>query len=85
MTLHELAGKPAPQSLLVNVPRLVAHYYETRPDVRDPAQRVSFGTSGHRGTSLNGTFNEWHIMAVAQAVAQAAREGRRVEVDYGGL
>lgn len=70
MTLHELAGQPAPQSLLVNVPRLVAHYYETRPDVQDPAQRVSFGTSGHRGTSLNGTFNEWHIMAVAQAVAE---------------
>lgn len=70
MTLHELAGQPAPQSLLVNVPRLVAHYYETRPDVHDPAQRVSFGTSGHRGTSLNGTFNEWHIMAVAQAVAE---------------
>ena len=70
MTLHELAGQPAPQSLLVNVPRLVAHYYETRPDVNDPAQRVSFGTSGHRGTSLNGTFNEWHIMAVAQAVAE---------------
>ncbi|GHF67103.1 phosphoglucomutase (alpha-D-glucose-1,6-bisphosphate-dependent) [Deinococcus ficus] len=70
MTLHQLAGQPAPQSLLVNVPRLVAHYYETRPDVQDPAQRVSFGTSGHRGTSLNGTFNEWHIMAVAQAVAE---------------
>lgn len=70
MTLHQLAGQPAPQSLLVNVPRLVAHYYETRPDVHDPAQRVSFGTSGHRGTSLNGTFNEWHIMAVAQAVAE---------------
>ncbi len=79
MTLHELAGQPAPQSLLVNVPRLVAHYYETRPDVHDPAQRVSFGTSGHRGTSLNGTFNEWHIMAVAQAVAE-----HRAAVDITG-
>lgn len=70
MTLSELAGKPAPQSLLTNIPRLVAHYYETRPDVRDPLQRVAFGTSGHRGTSLNGTFNEAHILAVAQAVAE---------------
>ncbi|WP_291426066.1 phosphoglucomutase (alpha-D-glucose-1,6-bisphosphate-dependent) [Deinococcus sp.] len=70
MTLSELAGKPAPQSLLTNIPRLVAHYYETRPDPRDPLQRVAFGTSGHRGTSLKGTFNEAHIQAVAQAVAE---------------
>ena len=70
MTLSELAGKPAPQSLLTNIPRLVAHYYETKPDVGDPLQRVACGTSGHRGTSLNGTFNEWHILAVSQAVAE---------------
>lgn len=70
MTISELAGKIAPQSLLTNIPRLVAHYYETRPDVSDPLQRVAFGTSGHRGTSLNGTFNEAHILAVAQAVAE---------------
>lgn len=70
MTLSELAGKPAPQRLLTNIPRLVAHYYETRPDVKDPLQRVSFGTSGHRGTSLNGTFNQANILAVAQAVAE---------------
>ncbi|MDV6373500.1 phosphoglucomutase (alpha-D-glucose-1,6-bisphosphate-dependent) [Deinococcus arenicola] len=70
MTLSELAGKTAPQSLLINIPRLVAHYYETRPNVSDPLQRVAFGTSGHRGTSLNGTFNEAHILAVAQAVAE---------------
>ncbi|CAM3692911.1 phosphoglucomutase (alpha-D-glucose-1,6-bisphosphate-dependent) [Deinococcus frigens] len=70
MTLSELAGKPAPQRLLTNIPRLVAHYYETRPDVSDPLQRVAFGTSGHRGTSLNGSFNEAHILAVAQAVAE---------------
>lgn len=70
MSLSELAGKPAPQSLLTNIPRLVAHYYETRPDPANPAQRVSFGTSGHRGTSLGGTFNEAHILAVAQAVAE---------------
>ncbi|GHF55342.1 phosphoglucomutase [Deinococcus metalli] len=70
MTLSELAGKTAPQSLLTNIPRLVAHYYETRPDARDPLQRVAFGTSGHRGTSLAGTFNEAHILAVSQAVAE---------------
>ncbi|WP_155298275.1 phosphoglucomutase (alpha-D-glucose-1,6-bisphosphate-dependent) [Deinococcus kurensis] len=70
MTLSPLAGKRAPQSLLTNIPRLVAHYYETRPDPRDPLQRVAFGTSGHRGTSLGGTFNEAHILAVTQAVAE---------------
>ncbi|BDP40398.1 putative phosphoglucomutase PgmA [Deinococcus aetherius] len=70
MTLSDLAGKRAPQSLLTNIPRLVARYYETRPDVGNAAQRVAFGTSGHRGTSLNGTFNEAHILAVAQAVAE---------------
>lgn len=70
MTLSDLAGKPAPQSLLTNIPRLVAHYYETRPDPGNVAQRVAFGTSGHRGTSLNGTFNEAHILAVSQAVAE---------------
>ncbi|GGR98216.1 phosphoglucomutase (alpha-D-glucose-1,6-bisphosphate-dependent) [Deinococcus sedimenti] len=70
MTLSPLAGKRAPQSLLTNIPRLVAHYYETRPDVHDPLQRVAFGTSGHRGTSINGSFNESHILAVTQAVAE---------------
>jgi phosphoglucomutase len=70
MTLSPLAGKRAPQSLLTNIPRLVAHYYETRPDPRDPLQRVAFGTSGHRGTSISGSFNESHILAVTQAVAE---------------
>ncbi|WP_019011249.1 phosphoglucomutase (alpha-D-glucose-1,6-bisphosphate-dependent) [Deinococcus aquatilis] len=70
MTLSELAGRTAPQSLLTNIPRLVAHYYETRPDVSNPLQRVAFGTSGHRGTSTNGSFNEAHILAVTQAVAE---------------
>ena len=70
MTLSDLAGKPAPQRLLTNIPRLVAQYYELRPDPAAPAQRVAFGTSGHRGTSGNGSFNEAHILAVAQAVAE---------------
>jgi len=68
MPLHPLAGKPAPHDILVNVPRLVAAYYETAPDPDDPGQRVSFGTSGHRGSSLLGSFNEAHILAVSQAV-----------------
>jgi phosphoglucomutase len=68
MSVSPLAGKPAPRSLLVNVPRLVAAYYATRPDPADPAQQVAFGTSGHRGTSFDGSFTETHILAVAQAI-----------------
>lgn len=70
MSVHELAGKPAPYSMLVNVPRLIAAYYTRRPDVENPAQRVAFGTSGHRGTSINGSFNETHILAVSQAICE---------------
>ena len=70
MSLHPLAGQPAPQESLVNVPRLVAAYYTTHPDPADPAQRVAFGTSGHRGTSLAGSFNEDHIQAICQAIAE---------------
>ena len=64
------AGKPAPDELLANIPRLVAAYYTTQPDPENPAQRVSFGTSGHRGTSLSGSFNEAHILAVTQALCE---------------
>lgn len=67
---HPLAGKPAPRSLLVNVPRLVSAYYTTAPDPERPEQRVAFGTSGHRGSSLHGAFNEPHILAIAQAVVE---------------
>ena len=70
MAVHELAGKPAPPSLLINVPRLVSAYYTNAPDSTDPAQAVSFGTSGHRGTSLEGSFNEAHILAICQAVCE---------------
>ena len=73
MTLHPLAGKPAPRSVLVNVPRLVTAYYALRPDPSDPAQRVSFGTSGHRGSSLKASFNEAHILATSQAIAEHRR------------
>lgn len=74
MTLHPLAGKPAPHSILVNIPRLVSGYYAIQPDPQNPAQRVAFGTSGHRGSSLAGTFNEAHILAVSQAVAEYRAE-----------
>jgi phosphoglucomutase len=67
---HELAGKPAPRSLLVNVPRLISAFYTGTPDVSDPAQRVSFGTSGHRGSSLKNSFNEDHILAISQAICE---------------
>ena len=70
MALSELAGKPAPRSLLVNIPRLVSSYYSRKPTVSDPSQRVAFGTSGHRGSSFKNSFNEDHILAIAQAISE---------------
>jgi phosphoglucomutase len=70
MTVCELAGKPAPCELLVNIPQLITAYYTRRPDVSDPAQRVSFGTSGHRGSAFRNSFNEDHILAVTQAICE---------------
>jgi phosphoglucomutase len=64
-----LAGKPAPDDVLVDVPKLLAAY-EEQPDPQDPAQRVSFGTSGHRGSALHGAFNEAHILAITQAICE---------------
>jgi len=66
--VHPLAGKPAPLSLLVNVPKLVTAYYTERPDPSVREQRVTFGTSGHRGSSLRIGFNEGHILAITQAI-----------------
>jgi len=71
--VSSLAGKPAPKELLVDVSRLERAYYETRPDVSDPNQLVAFGTSGHRGSSLHGTFNEAHILAITQAICEYRR------------
>jgi len=65
---HPLAGQPAPASMLVNIPRLITAYYTEKPDVNLHEQRVSFGTSGHRGTSFKRNFNEVHVVAVAQAI-----------------
>ena len=70
MTISPLAGTLLPQAALVDVPRLITAYFTTTPDPANPAQRVSFGTSGHRGSSLDGTFNEAHILAISQAVCQ---------------
>src|SRR5260221_7019231 len=73
-TVHPLAGKPAPRSALANIPRLVSAYYLARPDPRSPAERVAFGTSGHRGSALQRTFNLSHILAVSQAVCDYRRQ-----------
>ena len=68
MALSPLAGKPAPKEMLVDLDRLEQAYFAGRPDPADPAQRVSFGTSGHRGSSLRGSFTEAHILAITQAI-----------------
>ena len=68
--ISPLAGKPAPTSLLVDVPKLLAAYVDLRPDPAVPAQRVAFGTSGHRGTSFERSFNEWHVLAISQAICE---------------
>ena len=68
MAISPIAGKPAEPPLLINVPRLVTAYYTGRPDPSVPAQRVAFGTSGHRGSALDNAFNEAHILAITQAI-----------------
>ena len=73
MTISPLAGKPAPKEMLVDVARLEKEYFERRPDVQDPNQLVSFGTSGHRGSPLHGTFTESHILAITQAICDYRR------------
>ncbi len=74
MAISPLAGKPAPKELLVDVARLEKEYFERRPDMSDPNQRVSFGTSGHRGSPLHGSFTEAHILAITQAICDYRRE-----------
>ncbi|MGD8859267.1 MAG: phosphoglucomutase (alpha-D-glucose-1,6-bisphosphate-dependent) [Myxococcales bacterium] len=76
MSTHPLAGKPAPESMLVDLPGLITAYYTRKPDPADPTQRVAFGTSGHRGSSLRCAFNEDHILATTQAICDyRARRG----------
>jgi phosphoglucomutase len=70
MSLHPLAGKPAPKELLADIGKLRDSYFSRKPDVSDKSQRVAFGTSGHRGSSLRGTFNEDHVLAISQAICE---------------
>ena len=74
MAVHSLAGQLAPASMLIDTDRLISDYYDQRPDLSNPAQLVSFGTSGHRGTSSNGTFTESHIAAITQALVEYRRK-----------
>ena len=77
-TISPLAGKPAPKELLIDPARLQRAYYERKPDVTDPLQLVAFGTSGHRGSALRGTFNEAHILAITQAICEY-RKGQGID------
>src|SRR5438094_6004533 len=76
--ISPLAGKLAPRELLIDPSRLERAYYDRRPDLADPNQLVSFGTSGHRGSSLNGTFTESQILAITQAICDF-RRGRGID------
>ena len=73
--INPLAGKTVPQSMLANIPRLVTAYFAGKPDPSLPAQRVAFGTSGHRGSAFNNAFNEAHILAISQAVCDHRKRG----------
>ena len=74
MSIDLNAGRLPEEHSLTNIPRLISRYYSERPDPSDPAQQVSFGTSGHRGSSLKASFNEWHILATTQAICDYRRE-----------
>ena len=74
MNINPLAGKLAPHEMLVNVPRLITSYYSETPDPQIPAQRVSFGTSGHRGSPFERSFNEWHVLAITQAICHYRKQ-----------
>src|ERR1700680_3945885 len=73
--INPLAGKPAAPSMLANIPRLVTAYFADKADPKVAAQRVAFGTSGHRGSALNNAFNEAHILAISQALCDHRRTG----------
>src|ERR1043166_5973712 len=70
MSVHPMAGKPASASMLIDLSRLIDAYFSERPDPAIPSQRVAFGTSGHRGSSFAKAFNEWHILAITQAICE---------------
>ena len=75
---HPLAGKPAPADVLIDIDRLIRDYHDRQPDLSDPQQRVSFGTSGHRGSSADGTFTEAHIAAITQALCEH-RQAKKID------
>ena len=84
MKTSPLAGKPVDPGALIDVPALISAYYTTAPDPAVPAQRVAFGTSGHRGSALDAAFNEAHILAISQAICQYRHEqGHRRAALYG--
>lgn len=85
MSLHPYAGKLAPKAVLVNVPELISDYYTKIPDPQNSAQRISFGTSGHRGSSLLRSFNEMHILAVTQAVCDYRKEAGITDTLFMGM
>lgn len=74
MAINPAAGQPAQPANLINVPRLITAYFAERPDPHRPEQRVSFGTSGHRGSALHCAFNEWHILAITQAICEYRKQ-----------
>ncbi|MFZ0105944.1 MAG: alpha-D-glucose phosphate-specific phosphoglucomutase, partial [Thiobacillus sp.] len=78
MSLHPLAGQPAPADLLADIGKLRDAYFSRQPDISDKTQRVAFGTSGHRGSSLRNTFNENHVLAISQAICEY-RSGRGID------
>ena len=70
MGMHPLAGQPAPTSVLVDASKLIAAYSSEKPDAMVREQRVAFGTSGHRGSAFKKSFNEWHVLAITQAICE---------------
>src|SRR5947199_1178011 len=74
MKISPLAGHPPPPVMLLDVAKLVTAYYAEIPDPSVPAQRVAFGTSGHRGSSFERTFNEWHVLAISEAICRYRRQ-----------
>ena len=85
MSLSPLAGKPAPANLLIDPRHLIAEYHSRKPELSDPQQLVSFGTSGHRGTPLDGSFTEAHILAITQAICDYRRDRQITGPLYMGM
>ena len=83
--INPLAGQPAPAEVLIDPQKLREEYYRRRPDAGNPAERVSFGTSGHRGSALRGSFNEFHVLAITQAICEYRKREGTTGPPCGGL